>query len=348
MTAFRTLTLLAGLLGAATVDAATFCVATESALVNALSTAEDNGVDDEIRIRSGLIVYQGQQINAFRNTMNGNESLSVSGGWSGSSGQCTTQTANPALTVLDGNDVARVMEIQRPTSSSGSLTLRNLTLRRGRNPEYGACLLLQAADSTVDGENLIENLIVNGCTNGIGAGIAIVSRLGTTTLRNVLLRDNQSTSVSALYLFAQGTTYVSNLTVTDNVTTTPNNAVLLQTSQAGAIFVSNSVFWNNVGGGSARGEIELDGGNVTLVRNLYGTISGDPPTVLSNNNLRVDPRFATDGIRLRPSSPARDAGTNSPLGGASAVDLDGRPRVQGARMDLGAYEIPVIFDDGFE
>jgi hypothetical protein len=347
MSAIRTLILLAGLLGVASADAAIFCVGNETALDDALFAAETNGVDDEIRIRSGLIVHQEQGSIAFRSAMNGNESLSISGGWSGSSGQCTTQTANPALTVLDGNEDARVLDIVRPASSSGSFSVRNLTLRRGRNSEYGACLYLFGIDETVSGDNLIENLVVTGCTDGLGAGIAMNPRQGPTTMRNVVLRDNTGPFVAALYVRAETTLYLSNLTVVDNVATLPSTAVLLETAQAGAMFVSNSLFWNNVGGGSAFNQVELDGANVTLVRNLYGSLGGTP-SALSNSNLRVDPRLAADGIRLRPSSPARDAGTNSPLGGAAALDLDGKPRVQGGRIDLGAYEIPVVFRSGFE
>jgi hypothetical protein len=348
MTTLRSMALVAGLLGAAGVEAATFCASTASELENAIAAAQSSAGADEIRIRSGLILQQTPQVNAFRYILSGEDSVTISGGWSGSPGQCTSQSPNPALTILDGNEISRVLDVQRTGGSSGSFTLRNMTLRRGKNNEYGACLNLLGIDLTVVGENLIENLIVSGCNNGYGAGMAIVPRLGATTVRNVLLRDNTAPFASALYVDAQSTLYLSNLTIVDNVATQPASAAaVLDTSQNGAIFLSNSLLWNNVGAGTTF-DLRLDGASTTLVRNLFGSRGGSAPSALSNNNLGVDPQFAADGIRLRPSSPARDFGANAPLGGAAATDLDGKSRVQGGRIDLGAYEIPVVFRSGFE
>jgi hypothetical protein len=61
-------------------------------------------------------------------------------------------------------------------------------------------------------------------------------------------------------------------------------------------------------------------------------------TTASHNLLYVNPRFVAEDagdFRLRPDSPAVDAGT--PVD-AIPVDIQGAPRRQGRAPDLGAYE----------
>jgi hypothetical protein len=53
---------------------------------------------------------------------------------------------------------------------------------------------------------------------------------------------------------------------------------------------------------------------------------------LTNNPVFIDP--ASGYFRLQTNSPCIDAGSGSP----GATDLDGRPRVVGAKIDIGAYE----------
>src|SRR5690606_18471097 len=67
-----------------------------------------------------------------------------------------------------------------------------------------------------------------------------------------------------------------------------------------------------------------------------GNIDADPLFVNP-----VDPASApttTGDLRLRPSSPAVDAGDNDALLPGLTTDLDGNPRIQGSAVDMGAYE----------
>ena len=65
------------------------------------------------------------------------------------------------------------------------------------------------------------------------------------------------------------------------------------------------------------------------------------PAVLLDSNLTSDPLFvdpAAGDYHVRLDSAAVNAGNNSPLGGLGPLDLDRERRLQGPRVDIGAYE----------
>ena len=95
-------------------------------------------------------------------------------------------------------------------------------------------------------------------------------------------------------------------------------------------------------------------GAVNISNTLADTTDASIASANVNNSLfGTDPLYLerVDGIyHLLPSSPAIDAGTSTPPGGLGSLDLDGNPRIMGARVDLGANEFnnPFLFRDGFE
>jgi hypothetical protein len=114
--------------------------------------------------------------------------------------------------------------------------------------------------------------------------------------------------------------------------------------------VQNSILWGNVGSGSMYLATQLDLSGSSALTMAYtdiyqwnthlggvGNFSGDP--------LFVDP-LGTDGVsgtedddfRLLPGSPCINAGDPAIVPTQGETDLDGDPRLQGCRVDLGAYE----------
>jgi hypothetical protein len=131
---------------------------------------------------------------------------------------------------------------------------------------------------------------------------------------------------------------------------------------SGTHTITNNTIANNTQAG-----MYVDYGTVSLVNNIVafaekGVQIGSSATILafSHNdvfgntnadyvdytppsdmgNISLDPLFndrANGNFHLLSGSPCIDAGDDSAVAGGS-TDLDGRPRILGARVDIGAYE----------
>lgn len=106
--------------------------------------------------------------------------------------------------------------------------------------------------------------------------------------------------------------------------------------------VENNVFANNAAGSGV-------GIGVPAGHNCFhANGAGDPLYSGLNGNFDADPMLASpDGLDFRPmpGSPCIDAGNNAGVLSAE-TDRDGHPRVQGAAVDIGAYEAAVAIPYG--
>lgn len=115
------------------------------------------------------------------------------------------------------------------------------------------------------------------------------------------------------------------------------NSTLVQNQGGGAsqAMVTNSIlFANNPGNYDA----------LNAIQNSCTT----PLPALGTNNIEADPMFynaAGLDFRLATNSPCLNTGTNL-AGMTGDVDLDGNPRIQGDRVDMGAYEYPSYNSNG--
>ncbi len=61
---------------------------------------------------------------------------------------------------------------------------------------------------------------------------------------------------------------------------------------------------------------------------------------ITNDPLFISTTYGSEDLRLQPGSPCIDAGLNQPWM-AAATDLDGKPRILGTTVDIGAYEFGI-------
>ncbi len=82
-----------------------------------------------------------------------------------------------------------------------------------------------------------------------------------------------------------------------------------------------------------------DWGGANYFTSTLNYCSTSPQPIGGTNNITLGPLFVDVGagnLRLQSNSPCIDAGNNGYV--TNITDLDGRPRIVGARVDMGAYE----------
>ena len=111
-------------------------------------------------------------------------------------------------------------------------------------------------------------------------------------------------------------------------------------SSSSSIVMNNTIIWGNKGG--AGSQIYSSQGttlNYCVVSNGSGDLAGGGVTL--SNSLYSDPKFKDTinaDYHLNSASPCIGAGSNALVPSGITTDLDGKARIQGGKVDIGAYE----------
>ena len=203
-------------------------------------------------------------------------------------------------------------------------------------------------------------------------GSLFISAQQSITARNILIQKNKLVSSLCKLSTQFGDLNISHAYFKDNEG--PINSAAFLTTIGRNINISNSLFVENYGFGFLQPIPNLLSMNIinsiiddNSARKIYSNSDGFPvvraifsntyftslacdelfsfPEVCGPYNLyNLNPLFrdtANGDYRLLPCSPLINAGDNSVVA-PGATDLDGRPRILGGRVDIGAYEHPGI------
>jgi len=249
-------------------------------------------------------------------------------------------------------------------AESGTLTLSGSAVRDNTTCCSGSAAgilnrgTLTLIDSTVrdnatqaEPSGGIENsgrlTLVNSTVSGNHAGLGDfgcgggILNDGELALTNSTISGNSAADCGG-GISNSGTLAVTNSTVSDNTAGRGSGI-----SNDGTTQLTNAIVANNPGG-DCSGPIISQGHNIQSDASCGFT----GPSDLSNTDAKLGPLQDNGGQTfthaLLPGSPAIDAGDDAVTAGwlALATDQRGRPRLSGAHVDIGAFELDVIWCTG--
>ncbi|MFQ5611929.1 MAG: beta strand repeat-containing protein [Anaerolineae bacterium] len=260
-----------------------------------------------------------------------NKAVTLSGGWTpvGTVDGETVyfhpdlRSANPALTIIDGGNAHRVLDI------SSNATVEGFTIRNGRfNGGVGGGVFIQGAAPTIQGNIIIDN------SAGTGGGIYATGSANPSIYNNVIANNQAANGGDGGGVYLNG-----GQARLFNNTLYGNNAQDLGGglySNGAVAVISNTIVATNTATGGSSG-LHRVGGAITLNYNLFFDNTSSEP--LGGTNFSADPAFvnaAGDDFHLTGDSPALDAGDpNTTL----SVDFEGQIRPVNQGFDVGADEL---------
>ena len=197
-----------------------------------------------------------------------------------------------------------------------------------------------------------------------GGGGGVWASKSDVNFMNCLIAENYSTYYGGGIEFVgdwreEHTLTMTNCTVVGNGSGQKGGGVLATNNVD--LIITNSILWNNTSGEGEQISLYATShiSGVSTAKLYYslldGGVEGVYPgyggyKVIAENCIDADPLFRDpdgiddipgtedDNLRLSTGSPCIDAGDPNYIAEPNETDLDGRPRIIGGRIDMGAYE----------
>lgn len=334
-------------------SAATRCINDETQVQSVMDAALASAdASEDVRFKEGIYSFGTGDFGYLGVLQGSGKVLQISGGWSGTPGNCTSRSSNVGATILWGQNERRVLVINASTTFTGSIIIENLTIGGGFSSGNGAlCLGLGEQNGGVMGIR-VERVWITQCSVATNSGVdapavSLVSSSALLVRNNVIENNSNGTGVIFSSALKGGAGYILNNTIVNNTTGNVNGFAAVSTSASGeaTVVLGNNLFDLNTATAANRVDIRV-GTGVTLTNNRFTGLSGFPD---SNTGSSSGPAgFFGTGYDLAKTSPARDAGAFFAPIIQGTQDIAGQWRIYGNAVDLGAFEFTLLFEDGFE
>ncbi|HEC02000.1 MAG TPA: hypothetical protein ENI81_00560, partial [Phycisphaerales bacterium] len=209
----------------------------------------------------------------------------------------------------------------------------------GNTSRYGGAMFNEASELTLANCTFRSN-------NGYDYGGGMYNTLGSAlALKNCSFVANQAGMYGAGMSVSDCDINLTNCTFTANEAPVGNSFACNSRRQHGRseIILTNCILWDN--------DDSIWIYDLSKVDISYSNVFGGWP---GQSNLDADPQFVDadgpdniagtedDDLRIAAPSPCVDSGTPDYVPDANETDLDGRRRVIGGRIDMGAYEFQAL------
>jgi len=263
----------------------------------------------------------------------------------------TLLSVSPAIAVDGAGSGAVTFEVSRNT----------ITLASDSSSEGGISILPSAssangqiASNTIVLAEPSSSAIVLGNYAGSLSGDVIGNRISGTTYTEGIFAfssPNESATVRILDNLVSGQTgsLDSGAIVTGgtgtldasvvNNTVVGNNIGIAMNATPSATLTG--LVANNIASGNTEAGIAINSAFAASVPNRSNLIFGNGSNSFTpgSGTITLDPLYVgPNDYHLQPGSPAIDAGDDGSVPADLITDLDGNPRIQGAHVDIGAYE----------
>jgi hypothetical protein len=331
---------------------AVFCVGNGDDLNAALDTAESAGGDQSnvIRVRAGTHYSYWEGFDtAYRyelSATNAGRNLEISGGWNSN---CSAQTQDPRLTVLNGaarGSVLKIGNAGNPAALDGTIAVRNLTIANGSAEHSVLPALSINVYGVLTASVRVENVMVTGNQGMTAVGVTVISETGASAgsifFRNNVIQGNVLGSArTGAVIEGDAIAYVSNNSIHDNSGTSNTPGMIVRNVAT----LSNNVFADNTSSNHPPHQVYQiyteNAAGLTLRNNHWNVpnFSGTLP-FSQTGTTTGDAGWTRVGALRIPNitSPLRDSGLNNPLGGTLASDVRGQTRIFNGTIDRGAVE----------